>query len=114
MMAVSVELLRSLHMYGYYGNCLRTCMIYRIRGIIGESNIWRFTLKLHLARFLIGGFEYCVERNTCYSLNGVHLIWRYLRDLPNRQIKANAKYTTYTVISMYETFNHTVEYNAHL
>ena len=25
------------------------------------------------------------------------LIWRYLRDLPNRQIKATAKYTTYTV-----------------
>ena len=38
---------------------------YRIRGIIGESNIWQFTLKMQLARFLIGGFEFCVERNPC-------------------------------------------------
>ena len=27
-----------------------------------------------------------------YSLNGVHLIWQYLHDLPNRQIKITAKY----------------------
>ena len=39
--------------------------IYHIRGIIGESNIWRFTLRMQLARFLIGVFEYCVERNPC-------------------------------------------------
>ena len=32
-------------------------------GIIGESNIWRFTLKMQLVRFLIGSFEYCMERN---------------------------------------------------
>ena len=32
-----------------------------------------------------------------YSLNGVHLIWQYLHDSPNRQIKATAKYTTYMV-----------------
>ena len=29
------------------------------------------------------------------SLAGVHLVWRYLRDSPSRQIKATAKYTTY-------------------
>ena len=38
---------------------------YRIRGIIGESNIWRFSLKVHLARFLFGDFEYRMERNPC-------------------------------------------------
>ena len=32
-----------------------------------------------------------------YSLNGVHLIWRYSRNSPNRQIKATAKHITYTV-----------------
>ena len=58
--------------------------IYRIRGIIGESNIWRFALKMQLARFLFGDFKYCMERNPyTYSLNGVHLIWRYIHDLPN-------------------------------
>ena len=36
-----------------------------IRGIIGESNIWQFALKMQLARFLFGGFEYCMERNPC-------------------------------------------------
>ena len=30
-----------------------------------------------------------------YSVNGVHLIWQYLHDSPNRQIKATAKYTMY-------------------
>ena len=56
---------------------------YRICGIVGELNIWQFTLKIQLARFLIGKFEYCIERNTCYSLKGVHLIWRYLHDSSN-------------------------------
>ena len=67
---------------------------YRIRGIIGESNIWRFAVKMQLARFLIGGFEYCVERNPCLQPK-----WRTfnLRDLPNCQIKTTAKYTMYTV-----------------
>ena len=32
-----------------------------------------------------------------YSLNGVHLIWQYLCDLPNRQIKITAKYIMYMV-----------------
>ena len=38
---------------------------YRICGIIGELNIWRFTLEMQLARFLFGDFEYCMERNPC-------------------------------------------------
>ena len=73
------------------------CM-YRICGIIGESNIWRFTLKMQLARFLIGDLW---KETHAYSLNGVHLIWRYLRDSPNFQIKATANYTTYTVLWKY-------------
>ena len=32
-----------------------------------------------------------------YSINGVHLICRYLCDSPNYQIKATAKYTTHMV-----------------
>ena len=76
-----------------------TCMStrYCIRGIIGESNIWQFPLKMQLAKFLFGDFEYCMERTHACSLNGVHLIWRYIHDSPNHQIKATAKYTTYTV-----------------
>ena len=35
---------------------------YCISGIIGELNIWQFTLKMQLARFLIDGFECCMER----------------------------------------------------
>ena len=29
------------------------------------SHIWQFTLKMQLTRFLVGGFEHCVERNPC-------------------------------------------------
>ena len=65
----------------------------RIREIISESNIWQFALNMQLA----GSFEYCVEETHAYSLNGVHLIWQYLHDLPNRQIKVIANYNTYTV-----------------
>ena len=36
-----------------------------IRGIIGKSNICQFALKMQLMRFLIGGFDYCMERNPC-------------------------------------------------
>ena len=39
--------------------------IYRICGIIGESNIWLIALKMQLVSILIGGFECCVERNPC-------------------------------------------------
>ena len=38
---------------------------YRIRGIIGKSNIWRFALKMQLTRILFGDFEYYMERNPC-------------------------------------------------
>ena len=71
--------------------------MYRIRGIIGESNIWRFALKMQLARFLFGSFEHCMIATHACSLNGVHLIWQYSCNSPNHQIKATAKYTTYTV-----------------
>ena len=37
--------------------------MYRIHGIIGESNIWQYTLTMQLARFLVGGLECCMERN---------------------------------------------------
>ena len=33
---------------------------YGVCGIICNSNIWRFALKLQLVRFLIGGFQYFV------------------------------------------------------
>ena len=53
---------------------------------------------MQLANVLIGSFEYWVERNPClqpkwHTFN----IWQYRRDLPNRQIKVTAKYTTYMV-----------------
>ena len=41
-----------------------------------------------------------------YSLTGVHLIWRYLLDSPNYQIKATAKYTTYMVYLRVLTTSH--------
>ena len=53
----------------YYKTCTRQAFLCRIREIIGESNIWRVTLKMQLARFLIGGFEYCMERNPCLQPN---------------------------------------------
>ena len=63
---------------------------------------------MQLVRFLIGGFEYCMERNPCLqpTENGVHLIWRCLHDLPNNQIKTTAKYTTYTVTSQNTILKH--------
>ena len=36
-----------------------------------------------------------------YSLNGIHLIWQYLHDLPNCQIKATTIYITYTVYRLF-------------
>ena len=38
---------------------------------IGESNIWRFVLKMQLLRFLIDSFEYCMEKSHAYSLNSI-------------------------------------------
>ena len=35
-----------------------------------------------------------------YSLNGIHIIWQYLRHSPNCQIKATTKYTTYKVTKL--------------
>ena len=75
-------------------------MLYRIIlcGIIGESNIWRFTLKMQLTRLIISSFGSTVWKEThAYSLNGVHLIWQYLHDSTNHHIKAITKYTMYTV-----------------
>ena len=41
----------------------------------GESNIWRFPLKIQLVRFLIGSFLSTVWKEThAYSLNGILLI----------------------------------------
>ena len=54
-----------------------------MRGIIGESNIWRFALKMQLARFLFGDLSTVWKETHAYSLNGVHLIWRSIRDSPN-------------------------------
>ena len=45
---------------------------------------------MQLARFLIGSFEHCLEKTHAYSLNGVHLIWRYLHDLPQANEKQEA------------------------
>ena len=64
-------------------------------------NYWRVEYlairsKNVIGEIFIGSYEYCTERNP-YSLNGVHLIWQNLRHLPNRRIKATAKYTTYMV-----------------
>ena len=68
--------------------------ICHIRGIIGESNIWQFALKMQLTSFLIGGFEYCMERNPCLQPKWYTFNYRYLCDLTNRQIKTTTKYTT--------------------
>ena len=67
-------------------------------------------LKMQLARFLVGGFEYCIERNRtrANSLYGIRLIWRYLHDLPILQIKTIIKYTMYMVVrcaKLIATFN---------
>ena len=63
-------------------------LLYCIRRIIGESNSWRFALdlKIQLARFLFGVLITVWIETHAYSLNGVHLIWRYSRNSPNRQI----------------------------
>ena len=37
------------------------------------------------------------KESHAYGLYDVHLNWQSLRDLPNRQIKLTAKYTSYTV-----------------
>ena len=50
-------------------------LTYRIHGIIGESNIWRFALKMQLARLLFGDFEYTMERNPCLQPKWRNLIW---------------------------------------
>ena len=74
---------------------------YHIHGSIDELNIWRFTLKMQLARFLIGGLEYYMERNPCLQPKWhTFLIWQYLCNSPNHQIKATTKYTTNTVIAI--------------
>ena len=57
--------------------------IYRIHGIIDESNIWRFTLKMQSSRFLISSLSTVWKEIHAYSLNGIHLIWQNLHDLPN-------------------------------
>ena len=54
--------------------------------------------KMQLARFLIGVLSTVWKETHECSLNDVHLIWRNLRDLPNRLIKATAKYTMHTVV----------------
>ena len=66
-----------------YSDIWRGDIAYPIHGIIGKSNIWQFTLKMQLARFLMS----TVWKEThAYSLNGEHLIWQYLHDFPYHQI----------------------------
>ena len=71
---------------------------YGIREIIGMSNIWRFTLKMQLAKFYLAVLNTVWIETHAYNLNGVHLIWQYSRNSPNRQIKATAKYTVYSTL----------------
>ena len=54
-----------------------------IHGIIGKSNIWQITQKMQLPSVLIGGYILHGRKTHVYSLNGIHLIWRYRHDLPN-------------------------------
>ena len=56
----------------YYKICTHQAFLCRIRGIIGESNIWRVTLKMQLARFLIGGLSTVWKETHAYSLIGIH------------------------------------------
>ena len=64
---------------------------YTVHGIIGDLKYSAICSKMQLARFLIGGIEYCMERNPCLQpewLGEVYMIC---------QIKAIIKYTTYTL-----------------
>ena len=50
---------------------------YRIRGVIGKSNMWRFALKCSWQDFYLAILSTVWKETHAYSLNGVHLIWRY-------------------------------------
>ena len=67
--ALAYDVLQSLVAIGNDKGTIRiyplTILLYRISGIIGESNIWRFALKMQLARFLFGVFDHCMDRNPC-------------------------------------------------
>ena len=76
---------------------MTTLLKYRICGIIGESKIWQ---KIQLVTFLCDLSAVWKETHA-YSLKSVHLIWRYLRDSPNCQIKVTTKYTMYTVRKLF-------------
>ena len=62
-----------------------------MHGIIGESTIWRFALKYNWRDLYLAILSTVWKVTHAYSLNGIHLIWRYVHGLPNRKIKATAK-----------------------
>ena len=64
------------------------------------SQIFGNLSKNAVGKILFGSFEYCMEKTHAYSLNSVHLIWQYLHDSPNSQIKATTKYTMYTCVQL--------------
>ena len=66
-------------------------------GIICKSNIWCSALKMQLARFLIGGFEYCMERNRCLQPKWCKFNVAIFKRSSNRQIETTVKYITYTI-----------------
>ena len=48
-----------------------------MHGIIGESDIWQFALKMQFVRFLFGDFsDVYIERKPCLQLKWHTLIWR--------------------------------------
>ena len=49
---------------------------------------------MQLANILLVVLSTAQKESHAHSLNGVYLVWRYGCDLPNRHIKAAAKYTT--------------------
>ena len=61
--------------------------LYLVKNVIGGILNWRYRLL------------YSKKPMLAYTTveNGVHLIWRLLRDLPNRRIKITVNITAYTV-----------------
>ena len=104
---ISIALAKCTQWVFAEGDCI-SCLFYERRwsNVVPYNIMWNYWRveylaihsKMQMTRLIISGFWSTVwEKTHAYSLNGVHLIWQYLRDSINRHIKAITKYTTYTV-----------------
>ena len=96
---------------------------YHISRNTGQSNIWWFSQKiLYWQDFkLVVLSTVWKEAHVCSingSINGIHLIWWLLWDLPNRLIKITVKQTTYKVctylVSQYSSHHKAYEGTSHV